>query len=267
MAGSASPPVRDVRDEDWVTLGGDELADVYALPAEDYAGGEREQLSSALGRLLGLLQAEDEPSQSRALRRAPHYALPDVERWRTRTEELELLRDVVVIHTSPDGSRGALCEYQNGGRRAGLESLRRALVGGRSRRLTSPIARTGPLAALLRPLLRTSGSASGVAHGSRPLTAGAALLGGGFGLATLGPVGGTALAGAGAAAAYVASSRSRESGVFGGSATADDVAVRVAALAAAHPPPEVDRLGLQIRIVSADSVEATLHFAPAVTAS
>ena len=156
-----------------------------------------------------------------------------MERWRTRTEELELLRDVVVIHTSPDGSRGALCEYQNGSRRAGLESLRRALVGGRSRRLTSPIARTGPLAALLRPLLRTSGSASGVAHGSRPLTAGAALLGGGFGLATLGPVGGTALAGAGAAAAYVASSRSRESGVFGGSATADDVAVRALAQAAA----------------------------------
>jgi hypothetical protein len=178
-------------------------------------------------------------------------ARAEARRWRERAEELEFLKDVVVVQTAAvsGGSVGGVCvqpdSCQNGmpagaawgggagggrgGAGAGLDSARRAWMSA-----TAHLARRvheGRLdAAHMRAVLNVLRAASAVdaTTGRRPaasMGAGAAIVGGGIGLAALGPVCGTALAGAAGAIAYTAASRGEAAAVAVGPAGARRVVI------------------------------------------
>lgn len=148
-------------------------------------------------------------------------ATAELERLRLRAEELELLQDMVVVHTSVGGltERGE-DSCPNGrpadGSGATLEAARRTWVS-----VSSQLTKRLKAGTLGKPQMRALLAfldAADAATGRRPassVTAGAALLGGGIGFAAMGPVGGTALAGAAGAVAYAAHRR-------GGAAAAGD---------------------------------------------
>ena len=117
---------------------------------------------------------------------ALYAAMQDAEKWRRRAEELELLQDIVVV----DMNEADTCQHIGEIEKSSVQplvELRRAMLALRS---------------LQSKLI---GVAAVTSEQSLSITAGtAAFVGGGLGLAALGPVCGTALASAAAGAAYAA---------------------------------------------------------------